>query len=41
LDTARTAAVLGISPGTVSAHLARAVAALREGLMAVREQERQ
>lgn len=41
LDTARTAAVLGISPGTVSAHLARAVAELREELIAVREQERQ
>ena len=29
LDTAQTAEVLGIAPGTVTAHLARAVAALR------------
>ena len=29
LDTARTAAVLGIAPGTVMAHLGRAMAALR------------
>ena len=32
LDTARTAAVLGIAPGTVTAHMARAVAALRADL---------
>lgn len=32
LDTARTAEVLGIAPGTVQAHLGRAVAALRQDL---------
>jgi DNA-directed RNA polymerase specialized sigma24 family protein len=32
LDTAVTAQVLGISPGTVTAHLARATSALREQL---------
>jgi RNA polymerase sigma-70 factor (ECF subfamily) len=32
LDTARTAEVLGIAPGTVTAHMARAVAALRADL---------
>src|SRR6266566_3506130 len=32
LDTGRTAEVLGIAPGTVTAHLARAVAALRRDL---------
>jgi RNA polymerase sigma factor (sigma-70 family) len=32
LDTARTAEVLGIAPGTVQAHLGRAVAALRRDL---------
>jgi RNA polymerase sigma factor (sigma-70 family) len=32
LDTGRTAEVLGIAPGTVTAHLARAVAALRDDL---------
>jgi RNA polymerase sigma-70 factor (sigma-E family) len=32
LDTAGTAEVLGIAPGTVTAHLARAIAALREEL---------
>ena len=32
LDTARTAAVLGIAPGTVQAHLGRAIAALRKDL---------
>lgn len=30
LDTARTAQTLGIAPGTVTAHLARAIATLRE-----------
>jgi RNA polymerase sigma-70 factor (sigma-E family) len=30
LDTARTAEVLGIAPGTVTAHLSRAIATLRE-----------
>jgi DNA-binding CsgD family transcriptional regulator len=29
LDTSRTAEVLGIAPGTVTAHLARAIATLR------------
>jgi RNA polymerase sigma-70 factor (sigma-E family) len=33
LDTAQTAEVLGIAPGTVKAHLARAIAALRDGLI--------
>jgi RNA polymerase sigma-70 factor (ECF subfamily) len=32
LDTARTAEVLGIAPGTVMAHMGRAMAALREDL---------
>lgn len=32
LDTARTAEVLGVAPGTVQAHLGRAIAALREEL---------
>ena len=32
LDTARTAEMLGIAPGTVQAHLGRAVAALRRDL---------
>jgi DNA-directed RNA polymerase specialized sigma24 family protein len=32
LDTDRTANVLGIAPGTVQAHLGRAIAALREDL---------
>jgi DNA-directed RNA polymerase specialized sigma24 family protein len=32
LDTAQTAGVLGIAPGTVTAHLARATAALRNEL---------
>ena len=33
LDTARTAAALGIAPGTVQAHLGRAIATLRADLM--------
>ena len=33
LDTARTAEVLGIAPSTVKAHLARGLAALRDGLV--------
>jgi RNA polymerase sigma-70 factor (sigma-E family) len=41
LDTAETAAVLRISPGTVTAHMARALAALREQLTATPAQERQ
>jgi len=39
LDTGRTAEVLGIAPGTVTAHLARAIAALRHDLMPVLPQE--
>ena len=39
LDTARTAEVLGIAPGTVTAHLARAIAALRGDLMPASPQE--
>jgi RNA polymerase sigma factor (sigma-70 family) len=39
LDTAQTAQVLGIAPGTVKAHLTRATAALREELAPAREQE--
>ena len=34
LDTARTAEVLGIAPSTVKAHMARAIAALRDDLIA-------
>jgi RNA polymerase sigma-70 factor (ECF subfamily) len=37
LDTARTAAALGIAPGTVQAHLGRAIAALRTELMPERQ----
>jgi DNA-directed RNA polymerase specialized sigma24 family protein len=39
LDTARTAQVLGIAPGTVTAHLARATAALRNDLMPFLQRE--
>ena len=39
LDTARTAEVLGIAPGTVMGHLGRAVAALRDDLLPERQQE--
>jgi RNA polymerase sigma factor (sigma-70 family) len=39
LDTARTAEVLGIAPGTVTAHLARAIATLREDLIPMRQLE--
>jgi len=39
LDTARTADVLGIAPGTVMAHLGRAMAALRHELQPELEQE--
>ena len=39
LDTAQTAQTLGIAPGTVTAHLARAIATLREELSGVLEQE--
>ncbi|WP_307844614.1 SigE family RNA polymerase sigma factor [Actinospica acidithermotolerans] len=39
LDTGTTARALGIAPGTVTAHLSRATAALRESLAPNREQE--
>jgi len=39
LDTARTAQVLGIAPGTVQAHLGRALATLRGELSPIRQQE--
>ena len=39
LDTARTAQLLGIAPSTVKAHLARALAALRDDLIPTRQQE--
>ena len=39
LDTGRTAEVLGIAPGTVMAHLGRAMAALRSDLQPERQQE--
>jgi len=39
LDTARTAEVLGITPNTVMAHMAKALAALRCDLMPERQQE--
>lgn len=39
LDTDRTAEVLGIAPGTVQAHLGRAMAALRTDLVPERQQE--
>jgi RNA polymerase sigma-70 factor (sigma-E family) len=39
LDTAATARALGIAPGTVTAHLARAVAALRNEFASVPPQE--
>ena len=41
LDTAGTAQVLGIAPGTVQAHLGRALAALRDDLVPTRQQEGQ
>lgn len=41
LDTAGTAQALGIAPGTVTAHLARAVSALRGQLAPRSQQERQ
>ena len=37
LDTAHTAQVLGIAPGTVQAHLGRAMAALRDDLIPTRQ----
>ena len=39
LDTGRTAETLGIAPGTVQAHLGRAIAALRADLVPERQQE--
>ena len=39
LDTGRTAEVLGIAPGTVRAHLARAIATLRDELTSADQQE--
>jgi RNA polymerase sigma-70 factor (sigma-E family) len=39
LDTNGTARVLGIAPGTVQAHLGRAIASLRDDLMPERERE--
>jgi RNA polymerase sigma-70 factor (sigma-E family) len=39
LDTDHTARVLGIAPGTVQAHLGRAIAALRADLVPLRQQE--
>jgi len=39
LDTEHTAGLLGIAPGTVQAHLGRAIAALRGELMPERQQE--
>jgi DNA-directed RNA polymerase specialized sigma24 family protein len=39
LDTGRTAEALGIAPGTVQAHLGRAIAALRADLVLERQQE--
>ena len=39
LDTGRTAAALGIAPGTVQAHLGRAIATLRAGLVPERQEE--
>jgi RNA polymerase sigma factor (sigma-70 family) len=39
LDTERAAEVLGVAPGTIQAHLGRAMAALRDDLMPQRQQE--
>jgi len=39
LDTGRTAELLGIAPGTVKEHLARALASLRDALIPTRQQE--
>jgi DNA-directed RNA polymerase specialized sigma24 family protein len=38
LDTAGTAQVLGIAPGTVQAHLGRALATLRDDLIPTRQE---
>jgi RNA polymerase sigma-70 factor (ECF subfamily) len=40
LDIGRTAEVLGVAPGTVQAHMGRAMAALRDDLMPERQQEK-
>lgn len=39
LDTGRTAELLGIAPGTVKEHLARALASLRDDIVVSRQQE--
>ncbi len=39
LDTAVTADALGMAPGTVTAHLSRAVATLRSQLLITNQQE--
>ncbi len=39
LDTNRVADILGIAPGTVTAHLARAMAALRGEFAPLRQRE--
>lgn len=39
LDTGRTAELLGIEPGTVRVHFARAIATLRDELMPTRQEE--
>ena len=41
LDTERTAQVLGIAPGTVQAHLGRAMASLRDDLIPTCQEENQ
>lgn len=41
LDTENTANALGVAPSTVKAHLARALEALREDLVPIRERETQ
>jgi RNA polymerase sigma factor (sigma-70 family) len=41
LDTERTAQVLGVAPGTVQAHLGRAMAALRDDLVPTLQEENQ
>ncbi|HEY6278899.1 MAG TPA: sigma factor-like helix-turn-helix DNA-binding protein [Streptosporangiaceae bacterium] len=41
LDTIRTAELLGIAPSTVKAHLARALASLREDLVSERQQQQE
>jgi DNA-directed RNA polymerase specialized sigma24 family protein len=40
LDIDRTAELLGIAPGTVQAHLGRAIATLRSDLVSQPQQER-